>query len=134
MFCQCLAVIVTLLEYSLTLRTGRGLGELNNFNLNNYWSPVGLKFVLLEDLGTGYCHSHGLGWLGETVPPHHILGEPGELGEEGEESNGTTTINIYWSRLVVRPACVDTLIITTEGKGETDHRTTTSKYPPPRVL
>ena len=74
--------------------------------------------MLSEDLGTGYCHSHGLGWVGETVAPHDIVGQLEEVGEvgEGRNSSTTSTINIYWPRLVMRPACVDTLIISTEGK------------------
>ena len=30
---------------------------------------------VVEDLGTGYCHSHGLGWLGDTVSPDDIVGD-----------------------------------------------------------
>ena len=70
----------------------------------------------IEDLGTGYCHSHGLGWLGDTVAPADILGEL--MLESSNGSSTNTTIAIYWPLLVLRPACVDTLIITTQGKRE----------------
>ena len=83
-------------------------------NLINHSTPVSLILVYLpEDLGTGYCHTHGLGWVGDKVSPDQIV------GEVGETSNGASTnnsVNIYWSLLVLRPACVDTLIITTQGK------------------
>ena len=72
--------------------------------------------MLSEDLGTGYCHSHGLGWMGETVAPDDIVGQLEEVEEVGGNGSTTSTINIYWPRLVLRPACVDTLIISTQGK------------------
>ena len=40
--------------------------------------------MLSEDLGTGYCHSHGLGWMGETVAPDDIVGQLEEVGEVEE--------------------------------------------------
>ena len=85
------------------------------------------EVCVVEDLGTGYCHSHGLGWLGDSVEPADILGElrvePSNGSSIFTNTNTTTTNNsttntiaIYWPLLVLRPACVDTLIITTQGK------------------
>ena len=44
------------------------------------------------------------------------LEEVEEVEEVGGNDSTTSTINIYWPRLVLRPACVDTLIISTQGK------------------
>ena len=71
---------------------------------------------IAEDLGTGYCHSHGLGWVGDSVLPDQIIGDVMEASNES--STTTNTIIIYWPLLVLRPACVDTLIITTQGISE----------------
>ena len=71
------------------------------------------EVCVVEDLGTGYCHTHGLGWLGDTVAPGDILGE---LMVEPSNGSSTNTIAIYWPLLVLRPSCVYTLFITTKGK------------------
>ena len=59
-----------------------------------------------EDLGIGYCHSFGMGFIGSNVSTAAIL------GPFKRDENGTTTVAINWTKLVQRPECVDLLTIT----------------------
>ena len=60
--------------------------------------------LMLEDLGIGYCHTHGMGYIGNNVTAKEIL------GVFHNDENGTTA-QIFWSKLVTRPECVDVLTI-----------------------
>ena len=63
--------------------------------------------MITEDLGTGHCHSEGVGWRGEEVEQRDLL------GNITEGDNRTVSLDIYWSVLVLRPNCVDRLTIST---------------------
>lgn len=65
-----------------------------------------------EDLGIGYCHSFGMGFIGTNISTTAIL------GPFKRDGNGSTTVSINWTKLVQRPECVDNLVITS-GLGET---------------
>ena len=60
--------------------------------------------IVVEDLGIGYCHNQGMGYIGDNVTAKDIL------GNILHDDNGTV-VDIYWTKLVLRPECVDILTI-----------------------
>ena len=68
-------------------------------------------FCSPDDLGIGYCHTHGMGYTGSNVTAAEVLGDLVTRGT-------VTRVKILWAALVSRPACVDTLTIRSGIKGD----------------
>ena len=77
----------------------------------------------LEDLGIGYCHTHGVGWRGNVTAGEvlglnltgHVALEQKNISSSNSCSNCTHNsdmIPFYWTQLVRRPKCVDSLTVT----------------------
>jgi len=69
----------------------------------------------LEDTGIGYCHTQGMGWNKELTAEQVVqFGLQGSRDSSGDLSSPNTEdfVDIFWSRLVQHPKCVDKLDIT----------------------